>query len=320
MKITLVGPGIMPIPPTGWGAVEILVWDTKNALEELGHDVQIINTKDYRQIINGINAFVPDFVHVHYDEFIPIIPYIQYPSAITSHFGYLERKEMFGGYASVAGEFQKIKPNVFCLSEGIQVVYNVMFDIPKDNTYVTPNGVNADRFRTTMEPEYPDRSIYLAKIDYRKRQHLFQSIDSLWYAGNLADNRFNTNKNYLGEWSKEVLHETLTEYGNLVLLSDGEAHPLVCMEALAAGLGVVVCQWGAANLDLDKEFITVIPEDKITDLGFVENAIIENREYSINNRKEILEYSKNFEWKEVIKKHYIPSVEKVIERHAQFCG
>ena len=36
MKITLVGPGIMPIPPKGWGAVEILVWDTKNALETLG--------------------------------------------------------------------------------------------------------------------------------------------------------------------------------------------------------------------------------------------------------------------------------------------
>ena len=316
MKITLVGPGIMPIPPKAWGAVEILVWDTKNALEELGHEVQIINTKDYRQIINGINAFVPDFVHVHYDEFIPVMPYIQYPSAITSHFGYLERKEMFNGYINVANEFQKIKPNVFCLSKGIQTVYNVMFDIPKDNTYVTPNGVNADRFRTTMEPEHPDRSIYLAKIDYRKRQHLFQSIDSLWYAGNLADNRFNTNKNYLGEWDKEHLHEHLTEYGNLVLLSDGEAHPLVCMEALAAGLGVVVCQWGAANLDLDKEFITVIPEDKITDLEFVENAIIKNREYSVNNREEILEYSKNFEWKEVLKKHYIPSVEKVIERHA----
>ena len=145
---------------------------------------------------------------------------------------------------------------------------------------------------------------------------MFQSIDSLWYAGNLADNRFNTNKNYLGEWEKEYLHEHLTEYGNLVLLSDGEAHPLVCMEALAAGLGVVVCQWGAANLDTDKEFITVIPEDKITDLEFVENAIIKNREYSVNNRKEILEYSKQFEWKEVLRKHYIPSVEKVIERHA----
>ena len=244
------------------------------------------------------------------------MPYIQYPAAITSHFGYLERKEMFNGYINVANEFQKIKPNVFCLSEGIQKVYNIMFDIPKDSTYVTPNGVNAVRFRTTDTPVCDDRSIYLAKIDYRKRQHLFQSIDSLWYAGNLADNRFDTNKNYLGEWEKEYLHEHLTEYGNLVLLSDGEAHPLVCMEALAAGLGVVVCQWGAANLDTDKEFITVIPEDKINDLEFVENAIIKNREYSVNNRKEILEYSKQFVWKEVLRKHYIPSVEKVIERHA----
>lgn len=306
----------MPIPPTAWGAVEILVWDTKNALEELGHEVQIINTKDYRQIINGINAFVPDFVHVHYDEFIPIMPYIQYPAAITSHFGYLERREMFNGYINVAKEFQRLKPVVFCLSEGIKKVYNVMFDVPKENTYVTPNGVNLDRFRRSMDPEYPDRSLYLAKIDYRKRQHLFQSIDSLWYAGNLADNRFDTDKNYLGEWSKDTLYEQLTDYGNLVLLSDGEAHPLVCMEALAAGLGVVVCQWGAANLDLDKEFITVIPEDKINNIDFVEDAIIKNREYSINNREEIIQYSKQFEWKEVLRNHYIPSVEKVIERHA----
>ena len=306
----------MPIPPTAWGAVEILVWDTKNALEELGHEVQIINTKDYRQIINGINAFVPDFVHVHYDEFIPIMPYIQYPAAITSHFGYLERREMFNGYINVAKEFQRLKPVVFCLSEGIKKVYNVMFDVPKENTYVTPNGVNLDRFRRSMDPEYPNRSLYLAKIDYRKRQHLFQSIDSLWYAGNLADNRFDTDKNYLGEWSKDTLYEQLTDYGNLVLLSDGEAHPLVCMEALAAGLGVVVCQWGAANLDLDKEFITVIPEDKINNIDFVEDAIIKNREYSINNREEIIQYSKQFEWKEVLRNHYIPSVEKVIERHA----
>ena len=258
MKITLVGPGIMPIPPTGWGAVEILVWDTKNALEDLGHEVQILNTKDYRHIINGINSFVPDFVHVHYDEFIDIIPFIQYPNAITSHFGYLERPKMFGGYINVANQFRDVKPNVFCLSPGIEKVYNLMFDIPKENTYVTPNGVNTNNFEFESEAKYPDRSIYLAKIDYRKRQHLFQNIDSLWYAGNLADNNFDRNKNYLGEWSKEKLYKELTNYGNLCLLSDGEAHPLVCMEAFCAGLGVVVCEWGKSNLDLEKAFITVI--------------------------------------------------------------
>jgi glycosyltransferase involved in cell wall biosynthesis len=315
MRITLIGPGIMPIPPTGWGAVEILVWDTKLALEKLGHQVQIINTKDARQIINDINSFRPDFVHVHYDEFIPIVPYIQYPCAITSHFGYLERPQMFNGYINVANEFVRVKPNIFCLSRGIQKIYNVMFDIPRDNTYVTPNGVNIDEFNYSDNPEYPDRSIYLAKIDYRKRQHLFQSIDSLWYAGNLADDRFNTSKNYLGEWSKDRLYNELTEYGNLVLLSDGEAHPLVCMEALAAGLGVVVCEWGKANLDTEKEFITVIPEDRINDIEYVEQEIVKNREYSIKHRDEIREYSKKFDWVEVLKKYYLPSIEKVIAKH-----
>ena len=312
MKIVLVGPGIMPIPPTGWGAVEILIWDTKNALEKLGHKVKIINTKDGRQIIDQINEFRPHFVLVHYDEFIPIIPYIQYPCAITSHFGYLERPEMFNGYVNVLNAFTKIKPNVFCLSEGIKNVYRVMSGIKDEKLFVTPNGVDTSRFRTTDMPKYPNRSIYLAKIDYRKRQHMFQSIDSLWFAGNIADNRFNTDKNYLGEWSKEVLFKDLTDYGNLVLLSDGEAHPLVCMEALAAGLGVVVTEWGKANLDADKEFITIIPESKVNDLEFVENAIIKNREYSISHRDEILEYAKEFEWKAVLKKHYIPAVEHLV--------
>lgn len=312
MRITLVGPGIMPIPPTGWGAVEILIWDTKNALEKLGHKVQIVNTKDARQMIDEINSFRPDFVHVHYDEFIPIYPYIQYPKAITSHFGYLERPDMFNGYVNVFNAFGQIKPNVFCLSEGIAKIYSVMLGIPQEQLFVTPNGVNSEAFNYVDEPQYGDRSIYLAKIDYRKRQHMFQSIDSLWFAGNIADNRFNPNKNYLGEWSKETLHKELTQYGNLVLLSDGEAHPLVCMEALTAGLGVVVCEWGKANLDTDKEFITVIPEDKISDVEYVEQKIIENREYSLQHRKDILEYAKNFDWVKVIKEHYIPSVTKLI--------
>ena len=315
MKITLIGPGIMPIPPTGWGACEILIWDTKLALEALGHEVQIINTKDARQIISEINGFRPDFVHVHYDEFIPIVPFIQYPNAITSHFGYLERREMFNGYINVANEFQRIKPNIFCLSEGIKKVYNVMFDIPKEKTWVTPNGVNTDAFEYVEDPTHPDRSIYLAKIDYRKRQHLFQSIESLWFAGNIADDRFNTKKNYLGEWSKDKLFNELTEYGNLVLLSDGEAHPLVCMEALVAGLGVVVCEWGKANLDTDKEFITVIPENKINDVDYVEEKIIENRKYSIEHRDEIREYGLTFDWKNVLAEHYIPAVEEVIAKH-----
>ena len=49
----------------------------------------------------------------------------------------------------------------------------------------------------------------------------------------------------------------------MILLSEGEADPLVVKEALIAGLGVVVSECSAANLDLSKQFITIIPNDKI---------------------------------------------------------
>lgn len=314
MKIAIVGPGIMPIPPTGWGAVEILIWDQKLALEELGHEVLVINIPDQVKIIAAINQFRPDFVHVQYDDFIPLMPFIQYPCAITSHFGYLEQPNRWDYYGPrVAQKFDLLKPNVFCLSPGIKTTYQQVMNYPEGRLFVTPNGVNTDNFWRVNDPSHGDRSMYLAKIDYRKRQHLFQSIDSLWYAGNNADPRFNTEKNYLGEWSKEVLYGQLTEYGNLVLLSDGEAHPLVCLEALAAGLGVVVSEYATANLDTSKEFISVIPESKINDIAYVESVIVKNREYSVKNRDEIAEYAKQFEWTTVVENYYVPAMKKIIE-------
>ena len=312
MKISIIGPGIMPIPPTGWGAVESLIWDMRNALTVLGHDVDIVNIKDPRAIIKRINDYKPDFVHIHYDDWVGLYNYIQYPCVCTSHFGYLERPEMFGGYSNIANAFAQIKPRVFCLSEGIKKIYQVLMDIPENNLYVSPNGVDCGAFNCVDTPDYPNASIYLAKVDYRKRQHLFQSITSLWYAGNIADERFDKTKNYLGEWSKKYLYENLTHYGNLVLLSDGEAHPLVCMEAFAAGLGVVVSQWGKANLDSSKEFITIIPENKIKDIDYVEEKIKENRAYSLEHREEILNYAQKFDWINVVKKHYIPNVKMVL--------
>ena len=312
MKISIIGPGLMSIPPKGWGAVETLIWDMYNALIALGHEVDIVNVNNPREIIRRVNEYKPDFVHIHYDDWVGLYNYIQYPCVCTSHFGYLEREDMFGGYVNIANAFAQIKPRIFCLSEGIKKVYNVLMDIPKDRLYVSPNGVNCSAFRSTDAPHHAERSIYLAKIDYRKRQHLFQSIDSLYYAGNIADERFDKDKNYLGEWSKEFLYNNLTEYGNLVLLSDGEAHPLVCMEAFAAGLGVVVTEWGKANLDVDKEFITVIPEKHIGDIEFLEYEIVKNREYSINHREEILKYAQTFDWINVVKDHYIPNIEKVL--------
>jgi glycosyltransferase involved in cell wall biosynthesis len=314
MKISIIGPAL-PIPPKGWGAVESLIWDYKIFLEKLNHDVQIINISDPNQIINKINQFNPDFVHINYDDWIVLYPYIQYPCACTTHYAYIDQFEKMGGYQNIFNVFAQYKPNIFCLSETIKNVYKNVCGISSDNLYLTPNGVNIDAFRKVDNPLHYDKSIYLAKIDYRKRQHLFQSIDNLWYAGNVADSRFDVNKNYLGEFTKPQLYDKLTEYGNLVLLSDGEAHPLVCMEALASGLGLVISEYSTANLDLSKQFIDVIPEDKIYDIEYIKNIINKNREYSIKNRNEIYEYSKVFNWETIIQNYFIPSVKKLINTY-----
>lgn len=313
MKISIIGPNTH-IPPKGWGAVESLIWDYKITLEKLGHEVQIINIGDPMKILDMINEFKPDFVHINYDDWVPLYSYIRYPCAITTHFAYIERMQMMGDYKPrVFDKFGKIKPNIFGLSDGINSVYEKECLIPTDNLFLNPNGVMLDNFRVTHAPKFPDRSIFLAKVDYRKRQCFFQSIESLWYAGNIVDHRFDQTKNYLGEWEKDYLYNNLTDYGNLVLLSDGEAHSLVIMEAFASGLGVVVSQWATANLDLDKKFITVIPEDKINDIEYIEKKIIENREYSVKNRDEILDYSKQFSWENIIENYYIPNIQKVIK-------
>jgi hypothetical protein len=315
MRISIIGPNT-PIPPVGWGAVESLIWDMKLSLTEMGHDVQIVNVGDPNKIIEMINQYSPDFVHFNYDDFIGLYPYINYPKACTTHFAYIQRPEMMGPYKQrVFDLFTQIKPNVFGLSSEINKVYHDLSKIPENNLYLNPNGVNGKLFNFVDNPKYVDQSIYLAKIDSRKRQYLFQTIDSLWYAGNIEDDKFDTSKNYLGEWNKETLYENLTQYGNLVLLSDGEAHPLVCMEAFAAGLGVVVSEYATANLDLSKNFITVIPEDKIKDLKFVEEKIIQNREYSVKNREEILDYAKQFEWCKILNDYYLPNVEEVIQNY-----
>ena len=87
-------------------------------------------------------------------------------------------------------------------------------------------------------------------------------------------------------------------------------------------------QWGSMSAQRMVEHLTdtlaiatgrnpqplLIPEDKINDIEYVEKCIIENRNYSVNNRKEILEYSKQFDWVNVIKSYYIPNIQKVIKK------
>jgi hypothetical protein len=314
MKICLVGPGIMSIPPKGWGAVEILIWDYKEILEKLGHEVVIVNTPNQSQIIEECNACNPDFIHVQYDEFWGICDRFDCKNvAITSHYGYLDQEGRYDYYYSnIFRGFLSMNCRIFALSDSIAGKYT-KYGFNPNKVEVVPNGVRDDLFLYEPECELKNSSIFLAKIDSRKRQCLFHDIPDLYFAGNIADDRYNKN-NYLGEWSKEHLYSNLTKYANLVLLSDGEAHPLVCLEAMTAGLGLVISEWAANNLDTSLPFIDVIPESKIHDKEYVQEIIKQNREKSITMRPEIRKYVvDNFSWEKLIKDCYLPKINKFYE-------
>ena len=318
MKICLIGPGIMPIPPTGWGAVEILVHDVRCELEKLGHEVTVVNVKDKNEIVKQANETGADFTHIHYDGHADVIPHLVCKNvAITSHYGYLEQPAYWqrDGYIKILNNFAAVAPNIIALSPGIANVYSQLGFNP-ERLFVVHNGARGDLFRFDVGCEYPLKSLYLGKIEPRKRQYIFQNIPNLFYAGNHVDGRFNiSNERYLGEWTKDYLYDNLTKYANLALLSDGENHPLVCLEAMMAGLGVVASEFAVSNLDTSLPFIDVISESQITNTTYVNDVLAKNREVSVNMRQDIRDYAEaNFRWDVVVENRYLDVVDKICKQ------
>jgi hypothetical protein len=309
MKIAIIGPGSIEIPPKGWGAVEIIIHEYQTELRKLGWEVLVTNTRDHEQIVRQVEYFQPDFVHCQYDEHIDALTRVSCPhKAITSHFGYLEQVWRFPEYLKNVHEKIVAAKDVriFALSPSIADVYR-SDGVAEYRLVVMPNGVRRDAFHVSPIPKYPDRSMYLAKVDFRKRQGRFQVWDlGIDFVGNLCPHTavqsgFDPSRSdYLGEWSKADVYLHLTDYANLVLLSDGEAHPLVCLEALAAGLGIVVSEWATANFDLAKPFIDVVPEERIHDREYIASVIESNRVKALAMRSEISAYASEFEWSRLI--------------------
>lgn len=312
MKLALIGPGLMPIPPKGWGAVESLIWDYYCNLKGRC-DVKIINNRQLNQVIQYLNNNYFDIIHIMYDDHISIVPYLRCGKIYyTSHYAYITHpkfKEKYSGYfnnifmQTIKNKY-KIRLNV--ISQKIKDVY-VRYGFPSDHINVLYNGAREDKFIFYKKPKKSEKSIYLAKIEQRKKQYIYQSIQNIDFIGNYHGSPFDkNNNNYLGHWTKDILYKNLSHYGNIILLSDGEADPLVVKEGLIAGLGVVVSECASANLDLSKPFITVIPNEKLNDLKYVEEMIKKNREISVNMRDEIRKYAlENFSWKKVIEKYII---------------
>lgn len=327
MKIALIGPGIMPIPPSGWGAVEILIWDYYKELTDLGHAVDIINhirnngadqshpyTKYCRELISKVNQVDYDFVHLHYDCLHHILPFLTCKKiAITSHYPYIDQmdKHISDGYDSI---FKSICNNtnhiIFALSKKDHRVF-YQYAVNKSNIFLCLNGANEKEIIPIENGTFIDKSIYIGKIEERKQQYKYCSIPNIDFYGKCEDNGFKNRNCYKGEPSRDNLVNALINYGNLVLLSIGEnGTPLVIKEGLMAGLPIVTNKYNIDDIDVNLPFIDIIPDDKLTDLVYISGIIEENRKKQ-SFKTEIREYAvHHFSWKKLVK-DYIETIIKI---------
>jgi len=321
MKIAFIGPGIMPIPPDGWGAVESLIWEIACELGELGHSGTIINDPNLDEIIKTVQQDDYDFIHLFYDVFHPIMDEIKRLcpksiTAISSAYPYVDQFQFHqrDGYDKTYKWLIEQKNHYnFCLSDKD---FETFKRDGADESKLLRLGLGAQHknFKFNVECEKPNKTLYMAKIEVRKRQWVYQSIDSIEFVGRYSPTTTfdKLHKSYIGEWTTEQKHENVTKYANLLLLSDGEnGTPLVIKEALVSGIGVVCSKYAAYDLDHSLPFITVVPDDKLNDLNYVSSAIKENREVSMNMRQQIREYGvDNFSWENIVKP-YIQTIEKL---------
>jgi glycosyltransferase involved in cell wall biosynthesis len=245
MKICLVAPGEISIPPSGWGALETVVSNQYNKLILNGYEVKIINEKDPNKTYQEIESFDPDIVHLHYGKHFEILPFIHRRKIITNHDGSFLNSIKF--HENIIRQFM-YDCEFFVLTSWEN---NLLMDIglPKNNIKILPNGVDYGSFKKLPKPKRSG-SICLGKIDSRKNQQKLQKLNcDVVFVGQNSDTNFNAlDPNYLGEWKRHEVYENLTDYTNLVLLSNSELQPLVCLEALSAGLGLVISEQAAQNL------------------------------------------------------------------------
>jgi len=316
MRICLIGPGILPIPPNGWGAVEILIWDYYQELTKQGHFVDIINHirscdkdqsdpyTDYCQnLIKTINSIDYDFVHLHYDCLYHILPYIHCSKkGITSHYPYIDQihRHASDGFDKIFNFIMNNQNfNVFCIAKKDKETI-VQNGANPNKIFFLQNGANENLFKFNTSPNL-DKTICLGKIEERKRQSIISSLLNIDFVGSIVDHNFITHENYLGEWNKETLYENLTNYTNMILISQGEADPLVLKEGMMAGLGIVISENLSTIVDINQPFIDVIQSNKIHDLSHIQSIINKNKQNCKQYRSQIREYAlENFSYKKII--------------------
>jgi glycosyltransferase involved in cell wall biosynthesis len=150
MNIIQVATGMIPIPPNGWGAVERVIWEYKQKLELLGHNVDI-------QFINQLENTPNTIVHTHIQNLAiecrdKGIPYVY---SLHDH-----HAEWYGKDSWVYKmNLEAIKGSIVSFTHA---EYLVDYFSDTDKLFYLPHGVNTDFFTPSQEIPKEHKLLMLA--------------------------------------------------------------------------------------------------------------------------------------------------------------
>lgn len=266
-KLLIIAPGILPVPPFGWGAVETLINESLSTYYADGFEVWILNSRSYKEW-RAARRETFDLVLCHYDAFakrarsyFPNTPIIG-----MSHYGFIGYPEKWHK------SFHRVLKGLSLL-DSICVMNSQQSEVlkkylPNIDIFISSNGTNFNPIvgRNTQGPY-----LCLGKIEPRKSQfELYNkfknSKHSIVFVGNIVDTRVSNliredssvSKVFIGEKTRVELTKEFHKYKALILLSQGEADALVLYEAQMAGLPVFVTKEGIGAQNLLLPWVNII--------------------------------------------------------------
>jgi autotransporter strand-loop-strand O-heptosyltransferase len=307
MKIVNVTPGLLPIPPNGWGAVEKIIWDIHNNLLKLKYDSKILYLNDIKDY---------DIVHIHVANLANLAHDMNIPYYFTmhDHHAYLYGKDSFvyqENLKAIKNAKKSFVPSKYLIDwfEGIPEYFshgvNTDFFKPKDNfgnhklLCVANNGF--------IHNSSEDRKGFGYAIKVAKKFNLPLTIvgpdnNKNYFEKNVPDyNKLNIIYN-VDEIQLKEIYQDHTIFLSPSILEAG--HPnLTILEALACGLPVLSTFEENNNLDgmikieRDVDNITYNLNEVLLNYESLRNdAINQSKKLSWHNRT--LELIKKYEYME----------------------
>lgn len=263
MRVLLIGGGVQPIPPTGYGAVERILADFRTALIAAGHDAEVINRVRHRRMRDEypfawelprlLRGERYDVLHAHTPVVANRLAFGGFPFVYTSHsrhwfyrtqwshrWGYwLERRAVHRANAVVA------------LTPTIARAMSTSVRPPLPPVSVIPFGVDAEKFRPDWTRRSGREALGVGVVQPFKRWEMAARAlrglgVRLRIAGPMPSPEYaaavrtsGDRVELLGEVGEEELLRLYSESDFLVHPSSVEVLSASVLEALASGLPVL---------------------------------------------------------------------------------